>query len=346
MALRFRSRSKRKNTIALIAALLAAAVLSGLFALDYKLNTSKHDHHDFVMGTVVSLKLTGQGGPATAEKIVKQMRNLEYKQLSWRVADTYIAKANAKAGLASFEPDEETLRYLEDSLKICRASKGALDISIGKITALWDFDSDEKVLPDKGEIEALLPFVDYKNIDLSDGQIFVGQNQALDMGAVGKGIACDEARAPLRVSSVKSAIVSVGGSVLLYNTEARVGIRNPDGGPNDYLGILKLKNCNISTSGNYEKAFEFEGEKYHHILDPKTGYPVDNDLAGVTVICKDGLTADALSTACFVLGYKDSLPLLEEYEARAVFVFKDKSVRTSGLLEKDFSLTDSAYQLV
>ncbi|HOO25586.1 MAG TPA: FAD:protein FMN transferase [Clostridiales bacterium] len=339
--------SRRKNIRAVIAAILAIAVLSAFFIYDYRHNSDWYSHDDIVMGTVVSVKLKGQNNKAVANDIVMLLRNLEYKRLSWRVADTYLAKINAKAGTGSFEPDEETLGYIKDTLEICEASGGALDISLGELTRLWDFDSGENKVPPSEEINYFLPFVNFRNIKIEDKAVSVGQDQAIDMGAVGKGIACDEAYKLLKGKPTKSAIISVGGSVLLYNTgDVKVGIRKPDGAANEYMGILTLKNCNISTSGNYEKAFEQDGKKYHHILDPKTGYPVDNNLTSVTVVCKDGLMADALSTACFVLGYEKSLELLDNYNAKAVFISKDGSVRATHDLDKKLTLTDSNYRLV
>lgn len=339
--------SKRKTIRAVIAAILAIAVLSGFFVYDYMQNSDWYSHDDIVMGTVVSVKLRGQDNKNVANDIVMLLRNLEYKRLSWRVADTYLAKINAKAGTGSFEPDEETLRYIKDTLEICEASGGALDISLGELTRLWDFDSGENKVPPAEEIDYLLPYVNFKNVKIVDASVALAQGQALDMGAVGKGIACDEAYKLLKSKPSKSAIISVGGSVLLYNTgDVKVGIRKPDGAANEYMGILTLKNCNISTSGDYEKAFEQDGKKYHHILDPKTGYPVDNDLTSVTVVCKEGLTADALSTACFVMGYEKSLELLDNYNAKAVFIFKDGSIRTTHDLGKKLTVTDSGYRLV
>ena len=120
-----------------------------------------------------------------------------------------------------------------------------------------------------------------------------------------------------------------------------VGIRNPRGEANDYMGILSLKDCCISTSGDYEKVLTVNGKKYHHILNPKTGYPAESGLMSVTIVCDSGLLSDALSTACFVMGYEKSLPLLKEFDAEAVFITHDNYVFVTNGLKDKFQLSES-----
>ena len=109
------------------------------------------------------------------------------------------------------------------------------------------------------------------------------------------------------------------------------------------MGTLKLSDTCVSTSGSYEKFFEKDGKVYHHILDAHTGYPADSRLSSVTVVCSSGTLSDALSTACYILGYNDSLALLKNYDAEAVFIFKDKTVRVTDGLENKFTLTDESF---
>ena len=126
-----------------------------------------------------------------------------------------------------------------------------------------------------------------------------------------------------------------------------MGIRDPFSESSaESFASLTLPACCVSTSGSYERYFERDGVRYHHILDPKTGYPAESGLVSVTVVCDDGFLSDALSTACFVLGYEKSLPLLEKYGARAVFVFNDKSVRVTGSLADSFELEKDGFKLL
>ena len=156
-------------------------------------------------------------------------------------------------------------------------------------------------------------------------------------------------RGVLEKAKIKRAVVSVGGSILLYGDGEKftVGIRDPFSESSaESFARLTLPACCVSTSGSYERYFERGGVRYHHILDPKTGYPAESGLVSVTVVCGDGFLSDALSTACFVLGYEKSLPLLEKYGARAVFVFNDKSVRVTGSLADSFELEKDGFKLL
>ncbi len=340
------SKSKRNNKKGLILAGLAVVALVALFIYDVVFNIPESTKSEFSMGTVVTQTLTGNDAEQTADEIFKRFNNIEFKWLSWRIADANIAKVNNAAG-TGFPVADNTVEWLKKTLEVCASSGGALDITIGKITALWDFGGENEQLPKKDELEGLLENVDYRSVEISGNTVTIARGQSLDMGAVGKGIACDEAMKILSESKVKSAIISVGGSILLYGDkdDFRVGVRDPQGKSTDYMGILTLKSSCISTSGSYEKTFVREDESYFHILDPKTGFPAKSGLASVTVVCDSGLVADALSTACFVLGYENSLPLLEKYKADAVFITDRQTVQVTPGLDGAFKITNNDYSL-
>ena len=335
---------KNKNIRGIIAACIALAALTGLFIYDAAVNAPEYSNSEIAMGTVVTQDLKGYDAEKTAAEIFNCFNSLEYNRLSWRAADSDIAKINA-AGTAGYTAGENTAEWLNKTLDVCAGSAGALDITVGRLSALWDIGGANQKLPPQSEIDALLGPVGWEKVKIQVGSVSLGDGQSLDMGAVGKGIACDEAFKILEKSKITSAVISVGGSILLYGQkdEIRVGIRDPKGGANDYMGVLNLKNCCVSTSGDYEKVFTVNGKKYHHILNPKTGYPADSGLTSVTVVCESGLTSDALSTACFVLGYEKSLPLLEKYNAEAVFITQSNTVMATGGLAGKFEITNSDY---
>ena len=166
-----------------------------------------------------------------------------------------------------------------------------------------------------------------------------------------KGIACDEAKRILDDTHLSGAVISVGGSLLLWGSRPgggdwKVGVRDPRGETSDQLGVFTLAEGFVSTSGDYERTLTADGKTYHHILDPKTGYPADAGLISVTVTAPSGLLSDALSTACFILGYEKSLPLLDAFGAEAIFVTKEKQVITTPGLKQTFQLTNNAYHLI
>ena len=307
---------------------------------------------DTAMGTDCSVRVYGFDG--TAKDIMDMLSDIENKYLSWRIEGSDIANINENASESEpVMPSKWTYSYLENVLDLARESNGAFDPTLGRVSQLWNLESDNPYIPSKSELTELLLETGWEKISLGDGEVFLKDGVQIDLGAVGKGIGCDEARKMLEEADADAAVVSVGGSILTYGKKPdgkpwKIGIANP---PNEdgesYLGSLTINGtCSISTSGDYEKYVIEDGVRYHHILDPKTGYPAESGLISVTIVCEKGWLSDGLSTACFVLGYEDSLPLLETYQAEAVFVTEDKEVIVTDGLKDMFTLTDSSYEQV
>ena len=307
---------------------------------------------DTAMGTDCSVRVYGSDG--TAKDIMDMLSDIENKYLSWRIEGSDIANINENASESEpVMPSKWTYSYLENVLDLARKSSGAFDPTLGRVSQLWNLESDNPYIPSKSELTELLLETGWEKINLGDGEVFLKDGVQIDLGAVGKGIGCDEARKMLEEADADAAVVSVGGSILTYGKKPdgkswKIGIANPrteDG--ESYLGSLTIDGtCSISTSGDYEKYVIEDGVRYHHILDQKTGYPAESGLISVTIVCDDGWLSDGLSTACFVLGYEDSLPLLETYQAEAVFVTEDKEVIVTDGLKDMFTLTDSSYEQV
>lgn len=333
--------SGKQKIIGIALMSLAVFVLLGFIAYDFFATTPEFTKSSVAMGTVVSQTLKGAGTEATADKIIEKINEIEKSSLSWRIKDSDIFNINETPGKPVIV-SKDTIEWIDKTLNVCKSSDGALDITLGKLTALWDIGGVNPRLPKQAEIDSVLGGVGFEKVSVYDAGIQIAAGQSLDMGALGKGIACDEALDILKVSKVKSAIISVGGSILLFgeSKEINVGIRNPRGEANDYMGILSLKDCCVSTSGDYEKVLTVNGKKYHHILNPKTGYPADSGLMSVTIVCDSGFLSDALSTACFVMGYEKSLLLLKEFDAEAVFITHDNLVYVTDGLKGNFQLVD------
>jgi len=331
-----------KGTAVIVCAVLAAAAV--FFAVDYYRTGRRYSSAGYAMGAVVTQNLEGRSAQETAAKILQDITAAERKSLSRTAEGSDIYRINAAAGNIRTEVGADTAARLTETLALCKASSGALDITLGAVSDAWGIGTGARRVPPAGEIAALLRQTGYGKVRVEAAAVTHPEGQSLDMGAIGKGIACDIAKDIAAANGIDKAVVSVGGSVMLYSSSDRetftVGIRNPDGTASEYMGILTLKNGFVSTSGNYEKYFELGGKRYHHILDPATGYPADSGLTSVTVFCQSGLASDALSTACFVLGYEKSLPLLEKYSAQAVFIGGDGKVCVTGGLKDLFKLTD------
>lgn len=340
--------------IVLVIGMLAVA---GLLIVLYRWGNAREDTskgneltdgqttYSFAMGTSVSVSLYGAQDTEYA-KIEQAIKDLDEQEISWRQEGSVLYKLNHTYTAGEAAEVSDTLHLaLTQAYNICRDSEGALDITIRPLANLWNIESateEDFRVPTDTEIKETLAKTGYEAVTIgtSKNVMISKPDMVLDLGAVGKGFALDIAEQILKEDMVSGGTISVGGSVLVYGEKKdgsafRVGIRDPQGDAEDMIGYLEFgsdSNTCVSTSGDYEKFIEKDGIRYHHILDRTTGYPAESGLASVTVVCENGLYSDALSTACFVLGYEKSLPLLQKYKAEAVFIDKKNQVTvTDGL---------------
>lgn len=331
----------KKKVVSAVAIILCAAVVIGLVSYDFVKSSLEVSKTFVAMGTVVSSSITGKDAEKATKEIEETILGLENACLSRRVEESDVWRINQNAG-NDVSVSTETAAWIGRTLDISADSDGAFDITVGKLTQLWNIGSGDEALPERKTIDALVADVGYKNVLISKTSVRIEAAQAIDLGAVGKGIACDVVKDILAQYDIKEAVISVGGSVLIYNQKASVGIVDPNN-TQVHLATIEIDKQCVSTSGDYERFFEADGKTYHHILDPETGYPAVTDLRSVTVICDSGLDADALSTACFVSGYRASLDLLKQYDAEAVFVFDNNTVSITDGIKNDFKLTSNDY---
>ena len=321
----------------------------------YSGGSAPYEVTNYAMGTYVQQTIYGSQGQAAASAAASAISNLE-NHISWRVEGSDIQTLNQQAGEEPVTVSDDTFSILKLSLEVAEASGGAFDPTIYPLSSLWDFGGDNQQLPSQEAIDSFLPKVNYEDLVLTEEDSAAQLMQtleAVDLGAAGKGAACDAALEAYRQAGVENAVIAVGGSVgvmgrRLTQENWRISVRDPDKTVDDSdpgLGVLELSEGFVSTSGIYEKYFEQDGNLYHHILDPDTGYPVDNNLLSISVTAESGVLSDLLSTACFVLGMEDSLPLLDQYGAQAVFITKDKEVYVTDGLKERFTLTNEEYQL-
>lgn len=317
---------------------------------------------EYAMGTVINhtIYAPSYAGKNLSESITDELNRLEKDYLSWRITGSAINNINntINTGVSAML-DDRTASFMYKVLELSEASHGSFDPTIGKVIDLWGFYDNNPSVPDDAQIKKALSQCGISRISYNKEQSSLtatpGSDIKLDLGAAGKGIGCNIAYQVLDSSEPRAsgAVISVGGSILVYGKRPddkpwKIAITNPrNNNDNEYLGILRLSNTPvyISTSGDYEKYFEKDGIRYHHIIDPSTGYPAHSGLMSVTIVCDDGLISDALSTACFVMGIHDSLPLLERYNAEAVFVDTDKAVTVTLGLKNIFSLKSPYYHI-
>lgn len=335
---------KKLNKKSLIAVILCAVIVFGIVSYDFISGRSSCEKTSVAMGTVVTVKLFGFGAKNDLDKIETEINGLENSVLSWRKEGSDVYRINKGSGTqVSVSPD--TVKIIGQCIDISDDCGGVFDITIGNVTKLWNFGGNNQRLPSDDEIKTALGSVGYKNVSISGNAVQIKKGQSLDLGAVGKGFVCDKIKELLDKGRTKSAVVSVGGSLLIYgNRTFSVGIVNPDNDKQS-MGTLKLKDTCVSTSGNYEKYFEQDGKRYHHILNATTGYPATSEFKSVTVVCESGLISDALSTVCYIAGYRKSIEILKKFDAEAVFIFNNNAVRVTDGLSGKFTVTDDSYTL-
>lgn len=328
-----------KKTSIVIAALVAAALAVVLICDGVFFKTVRSDF--FAMDSYVTVEIKGPDSEKCAAEIEKEVKRLDEKKLSRKSEGSLVYSLNKNgSGAVDAETGEIFLKLFE----ICEKSGGAFDFTLGAVSDLWGFGSDPGV-PDPDELKRVLSHSGYKKITVSDGFLNMGDKEAIiDFGATGKGIALDEIKKILDKSRVKEAVINAGGSVLLYGSRTfAVGIRDPLGDASGYIAKISVPRGCVSTSGGYERKFEENGKTYHHILDPKTGRPVENGLASATVVSESGFLSDALSTACFALGTRRGGELAKEYGCAAIFVSKDKKIFATGIGADKIEIADASY---
>lgn len=313
--------------------------------------------YDFAMGTSFCLELYGKDAKQTADYCMELVRHADEWLLSRRSRSSELYKLNDTLRTSDTAiVSQELYEVLNKTNQVCQASEGAFDFTIRPLSALWNIEeatADTFFVPDSQSIAESLKRVGYEHVTfLDEGQEYsVSVDMAameFELGAVGKGYVLDLLKDYLaKNESIYGAVIHAGGSILIYggkadNSNWRVGVRNPKGSIDDIIGYLEFepgsKMC-ISTSGDYEKYIEKDGETYHHILSGIDGYPADAGLSSVTVVCEDGLLSDALSTACFILGYEKSLTLLQTFHADAVFIDHENHVIcTEGIAGKYYAM--------
>ena len=304
-----------------IGAIIAAALLAVLIIADAVKPALNFDF--FAMNTFVSGEIKGKKLDDVKKETENIINTLDTMILSRTAENSFVYNLN-KNGEAVV--DAQLFEYFTKLTEVCEKSGGAFDYTLGAVSDLWNFGGTPSV-PDGDNLSKALSHSGYEKVILSNGNITLAdKNAVVDFGASGKGIALDEVRDYLDTADISRAVISVGGSVLLYGDDNfTVGIKNPFGG-SGYAAKLTVKEGCVSTSGSYEQSFEQNKKKYHHILNPKTGYPAESGVVSVTVFSESGLLSDALSTACFILGTDKGFNLAEEFGAQVIFITQDGSI--------------------
>lgn len=307
----------------------------------------------YLLGTVIRVSIHDEGyKDSLIETVFERVAEIEARMSTSEddYETTELLSVNRAAPDERTRVSPDTFEVLQSALEYSALSGGSFDVTIWPLVRLWKIGSGGTSVPPQEEIERARSLVDYTGLKLhSDGTVSLArEGMGVDVGAIAKGYAADEAARILSEAGVEHALLDFGGNILVIgakpdNSPWRIGVQRPDAERSRYIGIVRTADRTVVTSGPYERFFEEDGVRYHHILNPKTGYPSRNGLEQVTIIAERSIDADALSTTCYVLGLEGALKLIEEFpDAEAVIVTETQEVYLTSGVERHTSAANRA----
>lgn len=308
------------------------------------------DKEGLYMGTVISERIYGAGAQKAADKVMNKMKQIE-DLMTLNKTGSDVVRLNAKAGAGKVTLNKETFFVLKTAKDYAGLSMGAFDVSIGPLVKAWGVYTDHPRVPTADEINVLKDLVNFDDILLDEKEgtaMLRRKGQVVDLGGIAKGYAGDAAIEILREQGIQSGFVNLGGNVVTLGGKPdgspwSIGVQNPRAANGTYLGVLKVKDKAVVSSGDYERYFEKDGVRYHHILDPKTGYPADSGLMATTIVADSSIVADVLSTSVFVLGLDEGMKLIESMNGvEALFITEDKMIYTTKGMADIFTFADES----
>lgn len=311
---------------------------------------------DFLLDTFVSVTLYGESDESLFEKPFERIKELE-KQLSAYDATSDLGLIKENAGIQAVAVSEDTFKIIAESLNYSHLSQGKFDVTINPLVDLWEIHSPEVRNPPAEEaIAGAIAKIDFEKVELDEDQKTVYLTEpgmSLNLGAIAKGYIADEMMSILKDQGVKHALLNLGGNVLVLGgkdnkTPFGIGVEDPLNPGQGYLGVVSMVTGSVVTSGNYERYFtDAEGHRYHHILDPDTGYPAETGINQVTVLTGESIDADALSTTLFLLGEKKGMALVKRLDqVEAIFVTKTNDIVLSEGAKELFTFDEERYGIL
>ena len=308
---------------------------------------------ELALGTVCTVSLFDSKEQSLLPASFALISQLENK-ISKNIPDSEISALNRSAGISPVVLSKPVFELLTMAQKYSILSEGMFDVTIDPVVELWGIGTDHAAVPAPDKLEHALSLVDYRALVLDPNKntaYLPRQELAVDLGGIAKGYIADQVHEFLVSGGAKGGIIDLGGNILAFGkkpdgSDFRIGIQDPFGGRGSTIGVVTMDSGSLVTSGIYERYFEQDGKKYHHIFDVRTGYPVENSLAGVSIVTRESAVGDALSTAVFALGLEKGMALVERTGGvDAVFITRDKEVYISSGLKDSFTLTDRNFTM-
>ena len=308
---------------------------------------------EIIMGTTVGVTLYENGSEEVLDKVFKRVQEIE-NLVSINKEETEIDKLNENAGISPVKLSDSSFEIIEKALYYSKLSSGGYDLTVGPLVKLWSIGLPEAKVPSQEEIEEIIKNIDYTKVELNKNtkEVFLSEKgMLLDLGSIAKGYAADEIVKILKEENINSAIIDLGGNIYALglkegNKNWKIGIQNPFDNRGKIVGSLEVSNKTVVTSGVYERYIEQDGQTYHHILNPETGYPYETDIAGVSIIADKSIDGDALSTLVFTKGLEKGLELVENIDGvDAIFITNNKEVYVTKDLKDNFKITNEEFIL-
>jgi thiamine biosynthesis lipoprotein len=294
----------------------------------------KFTDYGFYFDTEITITLYGtndqslmDGCFALAEK---------YEQMFSRTIETSeISQINTAQG-APVTVSDETIELIQKGIDYGKLSGGKFDITIGKLSSLWNFSENDGYIPDSAQILEAVSTIDYTAIVIEGNTVtLTNPDTMIDLGGIAKGYVADQMKQYLVDNGCTSALINLGGNVLTVGSKPdgsayKIGVQKPFSS-GDSIAALDITDQSVVSSGVYERYIEVNNVRYHHILNPETGFPYENNLYGVTIISDKSVDGDGLSTTCFALGLEDGMELIESLDGvEAIFITDDYELHTSS----------------
>lgn len=304
------------------------------------------------LGTEIKLTVFQEGQvPALDEAydLIKYYEDL----LTVNRTESEIMSINHASGINGVPVSSISYDLIKRAVEVSRENHG-FNAAIGPLVKLWHIGFSDAEVPSKDEVADRLKLIDPQRIVLNDQEksvFLLDKGMELDLGGIAKGYIADAIKDLWSSLDVDQGMIDLGGNILLVGQSVHpsglwnVGVQSPFDTRSDYLGVLQIPASSIVTSGIYERFLNKKGHSYHHIMDPTTGYPVQTDLVGVTVISPKSIDGEIWSSLGFYNDYEGTLKLLTDDSIGLVFVYKDRSVRITENLKNKFTLTDTSFQL-
>ena len=305
----------------------------------------------YVLGTTISIAAAGENAHESIYEAAAKLMDIDNKMSVFKnYSEVFLINENS--GMDFQRVSDETFYVIKKALDFSKLSQGSFDPTIRPVTGLWKIGTKDAVVPKGIDIKSMMELVNYKDIEICDSSKSIRlkrKNQKIDLGGIAKGFAADQVRKILLKNGISSAIIDLGGNINALGKKDNkdlwsVGIQNPLKPTGEFVGILSVSDKSVVTSGGYERFFIRNGKRYHHIIDPQTGYPCNSDLISVTVVSDNSIDGDALSTCIFVKGLEEGLKFIKNIEGtEAILITRDRKIYATKGLNNQFKVTNSEF---